>query len=178
MSKKLAAVLTAAVLVLAGGAAGAVTADNLWGDATSKPPCSEWRDRVFDKKTGAFLPFTSAEDDGWSFSAARGLLDEGGCEWVFRPSGDKENTYWQRKYELAAYYDLLAVQYGAERGRHAHMTTFVDVANRTDYFTYDQHCEEEGGEVWQDAVGTEWCNFGSDDFDFDEDDYVIRGPIG
>ena len=71
----------------------------------------------------------------------------------------------------------MVVQYAVERNRLTDYSTVVHLYNENDYWTYDAWCEEEaGGEVWQDAVGTEWCNIGSDDFDWDEGDYVIRGP--
>ena len=180
MRRKLTATLIAAVLVLAGGAAGAVTADNLWGTATEKPPCVEWRNRVF-TNDGTILAITADPNTGWSSSAARGLLDEPACKWVFHEKGDAgkstKNVYWNRKYELAVYYDMLIAQHAAERNRHTDYRTLRDVINRDDYRTFDARCEEvDGGEVIQDNYGLEYCNFGSLDFDWDEDDYIIRGP--
>ena len=53
MTKKAVVALIVAAVVLTGTAVGA--ASSLWGEASEKPPCAEWRDRVFDKTTGEFL---------------------------------------------------------------------------------------------------------------------------
>lgn len=177
MHKKYIVAIAAMALMLGGGAVGAITADDLWGDSTDKPPCSDWAMHVIDRETGSFRPIDGDAETGWSFAAAKGLLSEEGCQYIFRPKGSKE-VHWDRYYELAAYYDVLVAQYGITRHREYHVTELARMYNRDEFMSYDEVCEDEDGEVWLDDIGTEWCNFGSDDFDYGEDDYVIRGPIG
>ena len=69
----------ALLLVVLGGAALAL---GPWGEATEKPPCAEWKERIFDAETGKIrLPEVDDEGNsiGFSMRAARGLLDEKAC---------------------------------------------------------------------------------------------------
>lgn len=82
------------LVALLGGAALAL---GPWGEATEKPPCAEWNKRIFDTETGKIrLPESDQDGNGVGFSlrAARGLLDEKACAWVFRPTGEKKAVLW------------------------------------------------------------------------------------
>ena len=189
MRKKLLVGATLSMLLLA-GLGGAALALGPWGEATQKPPCAEWRDRVFDKKTGK-IKLPGYDDDGnpvgFSLSAARGLLDEGGCKWVFRPSGDKKNVYWNKRYRLEALYDVGVAVWAADAYRTHGFRGLVHIANSDDekIVTYDERCVEDDGAIRINRLsGMVYCNFPSPDED-DEDlgglypehgDYPIRGP--
>ena len=175
-------------VLLVGGSAGVAVATGVWGAPASKPPCSEWSKRVFDSKTGKINPPAVDEDGngiGFSLSAARGLLDERACAWVFRPKGDKKNVLWDKRYRLEATYDMFVTQSAVEQSRWHSLESLIHVANYDfdKVVGYDDQCEADGGEVWQSGLsGLQWCNFPSSDgeitggFNFEEGDYVIRGP--
>lgn len=187
MRKKLLVGVAASALLVAvmGGVALAL---GPWGEATEKPPCAEWRDRVFDRETGK-INQPGYDDDGnptgFSLSAARGLLDESGCNWVFRPSGDKKNVYWDKRYRLEALYDVGVAALAADAYRTYGFGGLVHIANYDDenVVTYDERCAENDGEVWYNSVsGMEWCNLPSSEgeieggLDLEDGDYPIRGP--
>lgn len=185
--KLLIGVAVSALLVAVLG--GVALALGPWGEATEKPPCAEWRDRVFDKKTGKINLYARNDEDGnpvgFSLTAARGLLDEGSCKWVFRPSGDKKDVYWNKRYRLEAMYDIAAAAQALHYHRLFDLNGIVHVANEDfdQIVNYDEQCVKVGGEVWHSAVsGMEWCNLPSSEGEIEgglnqeDGDYTIRGP--
>ena len=187
MRKKLIVGIVVAALISA-ASAGVAVAAGVWGEATEKPPCSEWNKRVFDPDTGKIKqPQADADGNGigWSLSAARGLLDEPSCAWVFRPKGDKKNTYWDKRYRLAVTYDAFLVQWASERSRWYPVNSLMHQANYDPekLVSHDERCRQDGGEIWYlSLAAVEWCNFPDSEgsitggISFDEGDYVIRGP--
>lgn len=177
------AVVTALLVVMLGGAALAL---GPWGKAAADPPCDYWEGRIFNSETGKIrLPET--DDDGkhvgFSLSAARGLLDEADCASVFE-DGDGD-TYWDKRYKLEVAYDVFMVQHAVERTRWWPVEAIIHGVNDDPEKAkrYDVLCDEDGGEVWQSGVtGIDWCNFRSSngsitgDFNYNDGDYVIRGP--
>lgn len=131
----------------------------------------------------------AADEDGnsigFSLSAARGLLDEKGCAWVFRPLVDKKNVLWDERYRLEATYDTFVTQWALERSRWYSLESLIHAANHDfeKIVSYDEQCADDDGEVWHSGLsGLQRCNFSSSDgeitgrFSFDDGDYVIRGP--
>lgn len=179
------AIVTVLLVVTLGGAALAL---GPWGDATEKPPCAQWNKRIFNSETGKINPPKVDEDGngvGWSMSAARGLLDEPACNWVFRPKDDKKNVYWNKRYRLEVTYDVFVAQWAVERARDYQLDSLFHIANDDPEKVkhYGDLCEDDGGEVRESGLsGLKWCNFRSSNgsitgsFSFDDGDYVIRGP--
>ena len=186
MRKKLVtgAVVTVLLVVTLGGAALAL---GPWGEATEDPPCAKWNERVFDAETGKIrLPETddNGKGVGFSLTAARGLLDESACAWVFRPDDDT-NVYWAKRYSLEVLYDAFVAQWAVERSRYYPVESLIHVGNDDPekVISFEAECENGGGEVWKSGdTGLSWCNFRSSNgsitgvFNFNDGDYVIRGP--
>lgn len=143
---------------------------------------------MFDTNTGK-IKLPGYDDDGnpvgFSLSAARGLLDEGGCKWVFRPSGNKKNVYWDKRYRLEVLYDVFAATWANSIHRRYDAGGLIHIANydSDEAVNYDEQCALAGGEVWYNAVsGMEWCNLPSSEGEIEgglnqeDGDYAIRGP--
>lgn len=171
-----------AVLLIALG--GAALALGPWGEAAEKPPCAEWNKRIFDAESGKIrLPEVDDEGNsvGFSMRAARGLLDEKACAWVFRPKGEKKAVHWDKRYSLAVAYDLLVEKWAtSELAIH----TFEDVIRgfNKDGFGggYYAECGESGGTLTNNpfATGHFACNFDNNKFDYGEGDYLVPAILG